>query len=116
MESRFPTMLVSWLGREFYRCKYGMTGSGRQAWSHGLRDKFGDFGDEMWDLKSTGIFLISLLGAEIRIYPEPCDVRACRVDYKLAVLGLLGDWDRLECKRLWNLSLEFYPLCELVSC
>ncbi|GBN91667.1 hypothetical protein AVEN_204356-1 [Araneus ventricosus] len=22
----------------------------------------------------------------------------------------------LECERLWNLSLEFLPLCELVSC
>ncbi|GBN40128.1 hypothetical protein AVEN_244682-1, partial [Araneus ventricosus] len=29
-----------------------------------------DHGDEMWDLKSTGIFLISLLGARIRIYPD----------------------------------------------
>ncbi|GBN22147.1 hypothetical protein AVEN_61088-1 [Araneus ventricosus] len=28
------------------------------------------FGDEMWDLKSTGNFLISLLEAEIRIYPD----------------------------------------------
>ncbi|GBN96505.1 hypothetical protein AVEN_64507-1 [Araneus ventricosus] len=26
--------------------------------------------DEMWDLKSTGIFLISPLGTEIRIYPD----------------------------------------------
>ncbi|GBM19562.1 hypothetical protein AVEN_365-1 [Araneus ventricosus] len=35
-----------------------------------LVDQFGDFGDEMWDLKSTGIFLISLLEAEIWIYPD----------------------------------------------
>ncbi|GBO09909.1 hypothetical protein AVEN_1636-1 [Araneus ventricosus] len=32
-----------------------------------LDDKFGE---EMWDLKSTRIFLRSLLGAEIRIYPD----------------------------------------------
>ncbi|GBO22727.1 hypothetical protein AVEN_149392-1 [Araneus ventricosus] len=35
-----------------------------------LGGKLSDFGDEMWDLKSSGIFLISLLGAEIRIYPD----------------------------------------------
>ncbi|GBM37478.1 hypothetical protein AVEN_263151-1 [Araneus ventricosus] len=35
-----------------------------------LGDKICDFGDEMWDLKTTGIFLISLLGVEIRIYPD----------------------------------------------
>ncbi|GBM04237.1 hypothetical protein AVEN_41047-1 [Araneus ventricosus] len=33
-------------------------------------DKVDDFGDEMWNLRSTEIFLISLLGAEIRIYPD----------------------------------------------
>ncbi|GBO29395.1 hypothetical protein AVEN_235028-1 [Araneus ventricosus] len=70
MESRFAAMLVLWLGREFYRVKYGMTGSG-QAWTPDLGEKPGDhFDDEMWDLKSTGIFLISLLGAKIRIYPD----------------------------------------------
>ncbi|GBN99689.1 hypothetical protein AVEN_224649-1 [Araneus ventricosus] len=62
MESRFPAMLVLWLGREFHRGKYGMTGSS-QAWTF-------DPGDEMWDLKNAGIFSISLLEAEIRIYPD----------------------------------------------
>ncbi|GBN66765.1 hypothetical protein AVEN_230364-1 [Araneus ventricosus] len=54
----------------------------------------------------------------------PCDGTACRGDHKKTVLGSQGtksvliDWDRshLECERLWDLSLEFYPLCELVSC
>ncbi|GBO10716.1 hypothetical protein AVEN_32885-1 [Araneus ventricosus] len=35
-----------------------------------LGDKFADFGGEVWDLKSTGIFLISLLGTEIHMYPD----------------------------------------------
>ncbi|GBM03406.1 hypothetical protein AVEN_265449-1 [Araneus ventricosus] len=29
MESRFPAMLVLWLGGEFYRGKYGMTAAAR---------------------------------------------------------------------------------------
>ncbi|GBO28867.1 hypothetical protein AVEN_197096-1 [Araneus ventricosus] len=70
MESRFPAMSVLWLGREFYRDKYGMTVS-NHVWSPDLRDKlgdkFGDFGDEIWDLKGAGIFSISLLGEEIRL-------------------------------------------------
>ncbi|GBM28404.1 hypothetical protein AVEN_127453-1, partial [Araneus ventricosus] len=28
MESHFPAMLVLWLGREFYKVKHGVTGSG----------------------------------------------------------------------------------------
>ncbi|GBM10303.1 hypothetical protein AVEN_50017-1 [Araneus ventricosus] len=66
MGSRFPAMLVLWLGREFYRGKYGMTGNS-QAWAPDLGD---EFGDEMWDLKNAGIFSISLLGAAIQIYPD----------------------------------------------
>ncbi|GBL74709.1 hypothetical protein AVEN_213911-1 [Araneus ventricosus] len=70
MESRFTAMLVLWLGREFYRGKYGMTGSS-QAWSPDLGDKLadylGDFGDEIWDLKGAGIFSVSLLGEMIRL-------------------------------------------------
>ncbi|GBN43867.1 hypothetical protein AVEN_44710-1, partial [Araneus ventricosus] len=57
MESRFPAMWVLWLGREFYRDKYGMTSSshvwfpdlGDKLGDH-LGDKFGDFGHEIWDL------------------------------------------------------------------
>ncbi|GBM81792.1 hypothetical protein AVEN_151772-1 [Araneus ventricosus] len=67
MESLFLAMLVLWLGREFYRGKYGMTGSW-QAWTPDPGDHLGDkFGDEIWDLKGAEIFSISLLGAEIRL-------------------------------------------------
>ncbi|GBM93039.1 hypothetical protein AVEN_81085-1 [Araneus ventricosus] len=38
MECRFPAMLVLWLGREFYRGKYRMTGNG-QTWTPDLGDK-----------------------------------------------------------------------------
>ncbi|GBN06500.1 hypothetical protein AVEN_170204-1 [Araneus ventricosus] len=84
MESRFPTMLV--LVREFYRGMYGNAGEMEPS-THDLGehfgDKFGDFGDELWDLKNTGIFLIFLLEAEIRIYTDDsCDITACREDYK----------------------------------
>ncbi|GBN39814.1 hypothetical protein AVEN_67837-1 [Araneus ventricosus] len=69
MESRFPAMSGLWLGREFYRGKYEMTDSSH-VWSPDLGDhlgdKFGDFGDETWDLKGAGIFSISLLGEKIR--------------------------------------------------
>ncbi|GBN65974.1 hypothetical protein AVEN_71489-1 [Araneus ventricosus] len=47
-------MLVLRLGREFYRGMYWNSG--------GMEPSTTDhFGDEMWDLKSTGIFLISLI-------------------------------------------------------
>ncbi|GBO23064.1 hypothetical protein AVEN_169000-1 [Araneus ventricosus] len=42
MESRFPAMRVLWLGREFYRDKYGMASSSH-VWFPDLGDKFGDF-------------------------------------------------------------------------
>ncbi|GBO03485.1 hypothetical protein AVEN_67647-1 [Araneus ventricosus] len=65
---------------------YGMTGSS-QAWTPDLGDKFGDFGDEMWYLKNAGIFSISLLGPISGfIQMIPCDVTACRGDYKRTVL------------------------------
>ncbi|GBN55747.1 hypothetical protein AVEN_26654-1 [Araneus ventricosus] len=66
MGSRFPAMLVLWLGREFYRSKYEMTDSSH-VWIPDLGDKLGDFGDEIWDLKGAGIFSISLLVGEIRL-------------------------------------------------
>ncbi|GBO37475.1 hypothetical protein AVEN_141894-1 [Araneus ventricosus] len=70
MESRFPAMGVLWLGREFYRGKYETTESSH-VWTPDLGDhlgdKFGYFGDEIWDLKGAGIFSISLLAEEIRL-------------------------------------------------
>ncbi|GBN70578.1 hypothetical protein AVEN_261286-1 [Araneus ventricosus] len=70
MESRFPAMRVLWLGREFYRGKYGMTSSSH-VWfpdlGDHLGDKFGDLGDEIWDLKGAGIFSIFPLGEKIRL-------------------------------------------------
>ncbi|GBN12790.1 hypothetical protein AVEN_146675-1, partial [Araneus ventricosus] len=36
-------------------------------WTPDLGDKFGYFGDEIWDLKGAGIFSISLLAEEIRL-------------------------------------------------
>ncbi|GBN57886.1 hypothetical protein AVEN_142170-1 [Araneus ventricosus] len=62
LESRFLAMRILWLGREFYRDKYGMASSS-QIWFPDLGDKLGD---EIWDLKGAGIFSISLLGEKIR--------------------------------------------------
>ncbi|GBL98123.1 hypothetical protein AVEN_47861-1 [Araneus ventricosus] len=70
MECRFPAMLVLWLGKEFYRGMHGNAGGMEPSIPY-IDDKLEDhFGDEMWVLKSTGIFLISLLEAEIQIYPD----------------------------------------------
>ncbi|GBN11711.1 hypothetical protein AVEN_62480-1 [Araneus ventricosus] len=56
MESRFPAMFVLWLRREFYRGKYGMTGSSH-VWTPDLGarlgETFGDFVDEIWDFKGV---------------------------------------------------------------
>ncbi|GBO25172.1 hypothetical protein AVEN_162427-1, partial [Araneus ventricosus] len=49
----------------------------------------------------------------------PCDFTACQSDYKRTLLGSQKELcvDKLgpplECERLWNLSLECYPQCEL---
>ncbi|GBN57209.1 hypothetical protein AVEN_222258-1 [Araneus ventricosus] len=40
-DSRFPAMLVLWLGRKFYWGKHGLTGSGHSG-TPGLGDHFGD--------------------------------------------------------------------------
>ncbi|GBM26297.1 hypothetical protein AVEN_66532-1 [Araneus ventricosus] len=64
-ESRFPAVRVLRLGREFYRGKYGMTGSSH-VWFPDLGDKLDDFGAEIW-LKGAGIISISLLGEDIRL-------------------------------------------------
>ncbi|GBM45640.1 hypothetical protein AVEN_204768-1 [Araneus ventricosus] len=69
MESRFPAMLVLWLGREFDRGKYGMTGS-IQAWTIDLGEKIAtilvtNLVTKYGISKGTGIFSISLLGEEI---------------------------------------------------
>ncbi|GBM27173.1 hypothetical protein AVEN_108497-1 [Araneus ventricosus] len=79
MESCFPAMLILWLGREFYRGKYGMTGSS-QAWSLDLGDKSGDLGDKSMIPENATLFSISLLGKKYTRMHEktPCDVTACR--------------------------------------
>ncbi|GBM96571.1 hypothetical protein AVEN_103130-1 [Araneus ventricosus] len=75
MECRFPAMLVLWLGREFYRVMYGNAGR--------MEPSTTKLGDEMWDLKNTGIFLISLLGPRSGfIQMIPYGVTACLGDYK----------------------------------
>ncbi|GBM29509.1 hypothetical protein AVEN_212239-1 [Araneus ventricosus] len=87
MESHFPAMIVLCLGREFYKGMYGNSG-GMEPSTLDLGDKFGDFGDEMWDLKSTGIFLKSLLKPRSGFLQMiPCDVTPCRGDYKITVFG-----------------------------
>ncbi|GBO40976.1 hypothetical protein AVEN_116339-1 [Araneus ventricosus] len=108
MESRFPAILFLWLGRDFYRGGYGMTGSSH-AWTpdlgykHGYHfgDKFGNLGDKSMIPENATLFSISLLGKKIRsnMIPEnatlfsifllekgihektPCDVTACRREY-----------------------------------
>ncbi|GBM22825.1 hypothetical protein AVEN_226491-1 [Araneus ventricosus] len=101
-------MLVLWLGRESY-WGYVWECQGNGVMDPDLGDELGDhFGDEMWDPKNAGIFSISLLGAEIRIYPDDSMWRhGCREDFKRTVLGsqrvvvcrstlnVLIDWDRL---------------------
>ncbi|GBL82759.1 hypothetical protein AVEN_106304-1 [Araneus ventricosus] len=80
MESRFPEMLFLWLGREFYRGKYGMTGS-IQAWTPELVDKS--------KISENAIrFSISLFGEKIclNVLDDLCDVKARREDYKRTVL------------------------------
>ncbi|GBN66340.1 hypothetical protein AVEN_39167-1 [Araneus ventricosus] len=64
-ESRFPATSVLWLEREFYRGKYEMTDSSPVS-TPSLAHEFGDFCDEIGDLKGAGIFSISLLGENIR--------------------------------------------------
>ncbi|GBM93460.1 hypothetical protein AVEN_180238-1 [Araneus ventricosus] len=67
MESHFPAMLFLWLGREFYRGKYGMTGSS-QAWTADHGGKLGDhFSDKSKIPENATFFSISLLEEEIRL-------------------------------------------------
>ncbi|GBM85281.1 hypothetical protein AVEN_46218-1, partial [Araneus ventricosus] len=86
------------------------------VWTPDLGDKFGDFGDEIWDLKGAGIFSIFLLGENIRHESARSFiiVTACRGNYIRRALGrrwVLIDWDRLGART----SLEFYRQCELGS-
>ncbi|GBO29212.1 hypothetical protein AVEN_17646-1 [Araneus ventricosus] len=97
MESRCPAMGVLWLGREFYRDKYGMTSSSH-VWFLDLGDKLGhhlgDFGDEIWDLKGAGIFSIFPLGEKIRLNAHVTSLPAGG-NYIRRALGVLFDWVRL---------------------
>ncbi|GBO11530.1 hypothetical protein AVEN_98563-1 [Araneus ventricosus] len=77
-----------------------------------------DPGDEIWNLKGAGIFSISLLGEKIRLNVLDNSMRRHGLPGKLykasdwMTEGMLVDWDHLGART----SLEFYPLCELVSC
>ncbi|GBN83476.1 hypothetical protein AVEN_136148-1 [Araneus ventricosus] len=75
---------------EFYRGMYENTGGMEPSTNHlTIGDHFGDFGNEACDLKSTGIFFISVLGAKIGfIQMIPCEVTDSRGDYKRTALGL----------------------------
>ncbi|GBN03987.1 hypothetical protein AVEN_137143-1 [Araneus ventricosus] len=89
MESRFPAMLVLWLGREFYRGKYGMTGNS-QAWTPDLGYELGDhFGDLATKCGTSKVLEFSrYLYWQPRsgfIHMIPCDVTACHGDYKRTV-------------------------------
>ncbi|GBN13541.1 hypothetical protein AVEN_33149-1 [Araneus ventricosus] len=71
------------------------------VWTPDLGVKFGDFDDEIWDLKGAGIFSISLLGEEIRldVLDDSMWRRGLRGRlYKESAWmreGMLVDWDRL---------------------
>ncbi|GBM39241.1 hypothetical protein AVEN_43642-1 [Araneus ventricosus] len=69
MECRSPAMLVLWLGREFYRGKYGMTGNS-QAWTPDLADELGDHFDDKSKIPENAIISRYPYGTEIRISPE----------------------------------------------
>ncbi|GBN95603.1 hypothetical protein AVEN_258202-1 [Araneus ventricosus] len=61
-----PRNVSLMVAKRVYRGKYEMTDSSH-VWTPVLGDKFGDFGDEIWDLKGAGIFSISLLAEVIRL-------------------------------------------------
>ncbi|GBN18924.1 hypothetical protein AVEN_60729-1 [Araneus ventricosus] len=89
------------------------------VWTTYLGDHLGDkFGDEIWDLKCAGIFSISLLAEEIRLniledsmWRHGLPGRLYKESAWMTEAELI-DWDRLGART----SLEFYSLCELVSC
>ncbi|GBN67032.1 hypothetical protein AVEN_162575-1, partial [Araneus ventricosus] len=74
----------------------------------------------MWDLKNAGIFSISLLGRDpdlsrrfhVASRPVGETIKGpCSDHRRIECVDRLGS--PLACEHLWNLSLEFYPLCEL---
>ncbi|GBM76293.1 hypothetical protein AVEN_81843-1 [Araneus ventricosus] len=82
--SRIPAMLVLKLGREFYRGKYGMTGSS-QTWTPDLDNEFGDLETNLATKSGTSKMLE--LSRYLYYGPRsgfiqmiPCDVMACRGD------------------------------------
>ncbi|GBM90299.1 hypothetical protein AVEN_31521-1 [Araneus ventricosus] len=62
MESRFPAMLVLWLGREFYKVKHGLTGSGCSGIPD-LGDHFGDLATNLATCRCLWAFLFDSMGA-----------------------------------------------------
>ncbi|GBN84676.1 hypothetical protein AVEN_11616-1 [Araneus ventricosus] len=116
-------MLVLWLGREFYRDKYGMTAAARPGPLTMARNlttilatsetkcgtsKMKEFSRYLYQGPRSGF-----------IQMIPCDVKGKNIkgprsdDRARACVDQLGSPS--ECERLWDLSLEFYSLCELIS-
>ncbi|GBM67508.1 hypothetical protein AVEN_204529-1 [Araneus ventricosus] len=109
MESRFPAKLVLWLGRDFYS---GMYGNAREmeSWTPEHGNHFDDFGYEMWDLKSTGIFLILLLGAYILINPVGLRVERRRHLQSVCLQGVVSE-DQTDENRLGlSLVIQCYSI------
>ncbi|GBM98477.1 hypothetical protein AVEN_25953-1 [Araneus ventricosus] len=86
--------------REFYRGEYGIASS-NHVWFPDIGDKFGDFGDEIWDLKGARIFSIFPLGEEIHQNigenSMGCHDLSERVYKDLTCMrwGVLIHWERL---------------------
>ncbi|GBM87600.1 hypothetical protein AVEN_119530-1 [Araneus ventricosus] len=65
--------------------------------------------------ENATLFSIFLLGKGIH-EKTPCDVTACRREYLKTAPRSEERLDRLVARLEARTSLEFYPLCELISC
>ncbi|GBO44396.1 hypothetical protein AVEN_243883-1 [Araneus ventricosus] len=120
MQSRFPAMQVLWLGRGFYKVKHGVTSATvmaplalatilaiwRQIWRPWR---------QIDDSRKCNPFLDISTRKGIIHEKIPCDVTACRREYLRTAPGSEERLDRLVDRLEARTSLEFYPLCELVS-
>ncbi|GBN39812.1 hypothetical protein AVEN_67836-1 [Araneus ventricosus] len=112
MERRFPAMQVLWLGREFYKVKHGVTSATVMApltlatilaiWR------------QIDDSRKCNPFLD--ISTRKGIHEKtPCDVTACRREYLRTAPRSEERLDRLDAHLEARTSLEFHPLCELIS-